>query len=111
MKFPRLWAIIPLAAFFISASAWADGTRGGGWHGPMWGGGWYGMIFGPLVMIFIFAAIIVVAVLAIRWLSGTGPSQGQSRNGKTAVDILEERFARGEIDAGELQERKRILED
>jgi putative membrane protein len=61
----------------------------------MWPGGWYGMMFlGPVMMLLFIAAVVV---LAVRWLGGTGgaaPRASQSR----ALEILKERFARGEID-------------
>lgn len=79
-----------------------------GWGQHMmwgWGGGWYGMIFGPVFMILALALVIAVAVLVVRWLGG--PWQAPPRN--TPLDILRERFARGEIDKEEFEERRRIL--
>ncbi|WP_210210532.1 SHOCT domain-containing protein [Methylocystis hirsuta] len=78
----------------------------------MWGGGWYGMILGPLFMILALAAVIVVAVLLVRWLSGPlyGPQPPyQPPAARTPLDILKERFARGEIDKEEFEERRRVL--
>lgn len=77
----------------------------------MWGWGWSGMIFGPLLMILALAVVIAVAVLLVRWLAG--PWQGmpppQMPPGPTPLDILRERFARGEIDKEEFEERRRVL--
>lgn len=76
----------------------------------MWG---YGMIFGPLFMILVLALVIAVAVLLVRWLAG-GPWQGAASHqlpGRTPLDILKERFARGEIDKAEFEERRRVLGD
>ena len=73
---------------------------------------WYGMIFGPIMMIAVLATVIVVAVLIIRWLGGgsMGPTfQDQQRPPRTALDILKERFAKGEIDKEEFEERRRVL--
>ena len=83
-----------------------------GWGSQMmWGWGWYGMIFGPLFMILWLAVVIAVAVLLVRWLAGpwqaTPPPQ--SPPGRTPLDILKERFARGEIDKNEFEERRRVL--
>ena len=72
-----------------------------------WGGGWYGMIFGPLFMILVLAAVIAAAVLIVRWLGG--PWQGAPPPHYTPLDILKERFARGEIDKDEYEERRRVL--
>jgi putative membrane protein len=106
------------AASVPSLAALADqpGGEGGAYHYPMmWGGwGWSGMIFGPLMMIAVLAAIIVVAVLVIRWLGGS-PSGGSWPAGqlpaRTALDILKERFAKGEIDKEEFEERRRLLSE
>lgn len=79
----------------------------------MWDGGWYGMIFGPLFMILALAAVIAVVVLLVRWIGG--PWIGvqppyQPPPGRTPLDILKERFARGEIDKAEFEERRRVLD-
>ena len=77
-----------------------------------WGMPWYGMVFGPIMMIAVLATIIIVVVLLIRWLGGTSylpPSY--SRPEKTALDILKERFARGEIEKQEFEEKKRLLSE
>jgi putative membrane protein len=79
-----------------------------------WGGGWYGMIFGPLFMILFLAVLVAVVVLLVRWLGGL--SQGnypphQSPPARMPLDILKERFARGEIDKAEFEDRRRVLGD
>ena len=74
-------------------------------HGHM-GRGWGFMIFGSLMMVLVVAAIVVIVVVLVRWIGG----QGQ-RGSKAALDILGERFARGEIDAAEFEERRRVLGD
>ncbi len=80
-----------------------------GWHG---GGDWGHMMFGPLMMLVFVAVVIVVVVLAVRWLGGAGHGAvagAEPRSEKTPIDILEERYARGEIDQDEFEERRRIL--
>jgi len=83
-------------------------------HGMFHGGwGWSGMIFGPVLMIVIVVLIVVVAVLVVRWMGGlnpTAPSQGPRSNNQ-AIDILRERFARGEIDAEEFESKRRTLNE
>ncbi len=94
----------------VSSQALADGS--GDFHGPMWPGGWGGMMFGPLMMILVVAAIVVLVVVALRWLGSTGHGVSpQAPPGKTPLDILKERFARGEIDREEFEERRRALGD
>ena len=77
----------------------------------MWGGGWYGMFFGPLLMILVLSAVIAAAALLIRWLGG--PWQTTTHRympaGRVPIEILKERFARGDIDKDEFDERRRIL--
>jgi len=73
---------------------------------------WYGMIFGPIMMIAVLVAVVVVVVVIVRWLGGgpLGPSlQDQQSSTQNAQDILRARFARGEIDKEEFEERRRVL--
>jgi putative membrane protein len=80
----------------------------------MWsGGGWYGMILGPLFMIAVLAVVIAAAVLLVRWLGGPAPGAAshQTAPGRRPLDILKERFARGEIDKAEFEERRHVLGD
>ncbi len=71
------------------------------------------MVLGPLLMILIPALLIVTVLLAARrfWPSATGPSSTQATLLQAPLDILKERFARGEIDKQEYEERSRILRD
>ncbi|NQU13805.1 MAG: SHOCT domain-containing protein [Desulfobacteraceae bacterium] len=72
-----------------------------------WGMGWFGMIF----MIIFWGLIITGIVLLIRWLIQTTGSRGQSGvgTGSKAMDILEERYARGEITRDEFESMKKDL--
>lgn len=98
------------ASAFLSSATWAQQSSpeydryGWGPHMMGWGGGWFGMIL-------VLAVVIAVAVLIIRWLGGpwhaTAPHQSPTT--QSALDILKERFARGEIDKDEFEERRRIL--
>lgn len=98
----------------MPATAWAQASPGAGQYscwGPHmmgWGGGWSGMIFGPLMMILFLALPVAAVVLLIRWLGG---SRGSASPGQTPLDILRERYARGEIDKEEFEERRRTLGD
>jgi len=81
--------------------------------GHMWGNGmWGGGIFGPLLMIFYIALLVGVIVIVVRWLSGAslGGYLPSAPAASSALDILKERFARGEIDKDEFDERRRALE-
>jgi len=117
MKFSSPMALAAVAAAAaVPTWAWAqapsDPERYG--YGPhmMWWGGGYGMIFGPLIMILLLVLVIVAVVLLVRWLAG--PWHGASPPvlpGRTPLEILKERFARGEIDKEEFEERRRVLGD
>ncbi|MCH7880487.1 MAG: SHOCT domain-containing protein [Proteobacteria bacterium] len=74
------------------------------------GWGWGGMIFGPIIMIVVLVLVVALVVLLVRWLVGPGRG-GVPYNppDKTPLDILKERFAKGEIDQEEFEERRRVL--
>lgn len=106
------WAVAALAAIStIPSFAWAQAR--GDYYGPhMWDGGWYGMFVGPLMMIVFIALAVAVIVPLVRWLVGSGRAgTATARPDKTAIDILRERYARGEIDKAEFDERRRVLEE
>ena len=91
----------------------AQGPGYGGWgmhHGPMgWGYGSMGWIWHILMMAF-WVAIIIGIILFIRWLvvsSRTGALKGHSEN--SALEILRTRYAKGEIDKEEFEEKKKDL--
>ena len=90
----------------LSASAQAD-NWGGGWHD---GWGWGHMFFGSFMMLLFWGGLILLILLAVRWMGG-GPGRGGDATApeNRALDILEERFARGEIDKEEFEERRRLL--
>jgi len=73
----------------------------------MWGDGWWGFGMGLVWLVFL-GLVVTGVVLVIR-----GSSEGTSDRGRgrSALDILDERFARGEIDREEYEERKRVLLD
>jgi putative membrane protein len=91
------------AAFLGAASARAQGP--GPWQMHDWmGWGWGGMWIGPLLMIAALAVLLAGMVALVRWIGGGG-SDGGGR-ARTAREILDVRYARGEIDRDEYQRRR-----
>ncbi len=80
------------------------------WGGMGYGMGWGGHMVGWLFMLLFWVLIIVVTVAAVRWLTGGTAMRDGKSSPQSAVDILRERYARGEIDREEFQQRKRDLE-
>ena len=69
-------------------------------------GNWgWGMGFGWIFMFFFWALVILGILALVKWLSGNGGARS-----KTALEILQERYARGEIDQQEYQQKRRDLE-
>ena len=70
-------------------------------------GGW-GMGFG-LVFMLLFWLLVILGILAlIRWLQSSS-SRDPAAHGKTALEIVQERYARGDIDKEEYEQKKRDL--
>lgn len=65
-----------------------------------------GFGFGWIFMIFWWILIIAGVIVLIQWI--TTQSRG-SNNHKSALEILNERYAKGEIDKKEFDKRKKDL--
>ena len=77
---------------------------GYGWNNIM--GGWNGFgLLGWLPML-LFWILLILGVAALFSYVGHSP---QSKEDKTPLDILKERYARGEINKKEFEEKKRDL--
>jgi len=72
-------------------------------YGPGFG---LGMgFFGPLPMLLFWLAVILLVVLAVRALF---PSRDRDER-ETAVDVLKQRYAAGEIDRAEYEQARKAL--
>lgn len=77
----------------------------GGWHmgsGMMgqWGFGWFGGIF----MIIFWIVVLAGLIFFIRWLAQSGARHEPAGSGADrAIEILRERYARGEISKEEFE--------
>ncbi|MBI2219080.1 MAG: SHOCT domain-containing protein [Candidatus Rokubacteria bacterium] len=74
-----------------------------GWW--MWGAGGVVMM---LMMLTFWGLVITGLVLGVRWLARQGREERPDRSDR-ALDILRERYARGEIDKEEFEARRRDL--
>lgn len=114
----RIGSIIAGAAYLALSALPALAQQSGGtatpppdYYRPMhmwgwgWGGGWHpGMFFGPLLWI-----IVIFGLVALFTRYGLWGHHGYHRRPGGALDILEERFARGEIDKAEFDEKRKAL--
>jgi len=86
-----------------------------------WGGGYGGMTSGGGILMMVFwLAIIVGIVLLIVWLvrQTSGAASGHAHwdhpsyrpgPGSSALDVLRKRYAKGEIDKAEFEEKRKDL--
>lgn len=68
-----------------------------------------GFGFGGIFMILWWVLIIAGIVALAKWVATSSAAGGRSGGDSKALDILKERYARGEIDEPEFQKRKRDL--
>jgi len=88
----------------------------GGWSSPLGNNSTNNMMnfgfmpfsgFGWIFMILFWVLVIVGIVSLVKWLANQNRSEG--RDGKFALEILKERYAKGEIDKEEFEEKKKDL--
>jgi putative membrane protein len=73
--------------------------------------GWGTMICGGTLGLLVLAALVVVVILLLT-RSSTGNNRTPSRTtGQTPMEILQERYARGEITRDEYQEMREHLRE
>lgn len=86
------------------------------WHG--WnmglGWGWGGWLLGGLMMLLFWGGVIALAFFAVRAFvrsdQGRVGAGSESRRAETALEILQKRYARGEISRQEYQDIRHDLE-
>jgi putative membrane protein len=73
-----------------------------GYGGP----GFFGMGF---VMLLFWTLLIVGVVVLLRWLATGRSRRAPPAGGSSALEILAQRYARGEIDRAEFEQKRRDL--
>ncbi len=97
--------ILPLIFGLIS------GGQGGGWGmmgpGIMGSFGWMWLM--PIFFIIFWGLVIWGIVALVRGLSGSRGSDSASNHPDSALEVLKKRYARGEINKEEYEEKKKDL--
>ena len=76
---------------------WGQGSRNGGGSD----------VWGFILMLFMMALIIVGVIALVRYL---GRDSGRQKGG-AALELLEKRYAQGEIDKKEFEEKRQVLSE
>ncbi len=104
--------IVAVAIILPSIVGAISGWQGGGWGmmGPGMMGGFGWGWFMPIFFIIFWGLVIWGIVALVRGLSGSRGSDSGSSRPDSALEVLKRRYARGEIDKREYEEKKKDLE-
>lgn len=80
---------------------------GYGWHDGGWG--WGAWVFMAVMLAIVCVAIIAAVVMLVRYRTDQHPPPTPTGDRDSALRVLDERFARGEIDAEEYTKRRDLL--
>ena len=117
MTIASLTALVGVAATSVMAQVGEIPDRYGSYahaHGMMWGDsqwGGFGMFLGPVFMILILVGIVAGVIYLLRQFGGSGLAGNGHAAHDRALVLLKERYAKGEIDSKEFEERKKLLAD
>ena len=95
--------LFPLFSFSSAFAFWPDhGTMYGNYHMMGSGMGWMMLVFWGLVL--------WILILVIRWVVNlSGDKNNISQTQKSAMEILKERFAKGEINITEFESKREVI--
>lgn len=104
------WGLVVFGLSNISPAFAQSGMYGNG-HMGRWMNGWGMGGFGMLFMVLFWGVLIAGIVFLIRWIAQNKGNRGDSSvgTGSQAMDILKERYARGEITRDEFESMKREI--
>jgi len=108
----RLSQIFAASAFALASvpaltrQAYAEG---GGGNSYGWDWGWSHMMGGSLMMVLFWGLVVLLVVLIVRAIGSGSNKKTATASNYSALEILHERFARGDIEKDEFENRKRIL--
>lgn len=109
MKKLAIPATVFVAVFGHSTFVWAQQAEPYYGRHMMGEYGWFGWLMGPVMMLVFLAIATAVIVLVVRALGGFSRNNSVPTAHTDAVGTLKERFARGEIDKEEFEEKRKIL--
>ena len=99
ISFPLKEAFAQWGRDYGGYSMMGPGMMGG------WGMGWFVIIF----MLIFWVLVIIGLVFLIKWLIQSTSREKSEAGGGRVLDILKERYARGEIDKREFEEMRKDL--
>lgn len=73
------------------------------WPGMGWGWPW------PLMMLVFWIAVIVGVIFLVRWVASSANRGRGSTSEESALDILNKRYAKGEINRDEYEKIKKDI--
>jgi putative membrane protein len=89
---------------------WGYGPYGMMGYGDGWGSGGWMMLFGG----FFWIILLAIGIAAVVWIVRAGTHGGhyappRIQRGSSGLDVLEERYARGELNRDEFLQKKRDI--
>ena len=66
-------------------------------------------IFGSVLMLIFWVALVMAVIIFVKHFGRSGGWRGYSLQGESPLDILKQRYAKGEIDKKEFEEKKKDL--
>ncbi len=93
----------------VATLIWGRQGYGYGMMGPWMMGGFGGMWFMPIIMIVFWGLVIWGIVALVRGGGWAGCCGSASAPSDSALEILKRRYARGEINKEEFEEKKKDL--